>query len=238
MLVNNKSLHHIKFVKEGSTVPISQKHSSGILHTATDWQIIADLAYQHYIFPVDITSTTLRPDIVISSKHTKHAILVELTCPCEENMASSNLKKLQRYADLKEEISNKGWSVDLFVIEVGARGYCSTNVSSLLKKLGFSNKSAKKTSKNLGHISTKASFCIWLARNNRVWDSTIDPILSTPLIKLATKTTDHQVKPSTDVMSSSDRQATLTKISLGTTVTGFVNVGNTCYANAMLQGVV
>ncbi|MGY8822248.1 MAG: reverse transcriptase domain-containing protein [Pseudomonadales bacterium] len=243
-VVKNKSFIPMKFVKEGSAVSNSKKRISGILHTATDWKLIVDLADQFYIFPVKITSTSLRPDIVIFSEHNKHVILIELTCPCEENMAISNSKKLKRYADLKDEISSLGWSIDLFAIEVGARGYPSTNVSSLLKKFGFSNKSANKTSKNLGSISTKASFCIWLARNSREWNPNIDPIISTPLQNLASNTSDHQVKPPINTFKTSSsvtqQQAKLTKnfttlSPVCTTVTGFVNVGNTCYANAMLQ---
>ena len=60
---------------------------TGILHLASDWVIVSDLQ-NSYIFPGHIALTSLRPDIVIFSNSLKRVILIELTCPCEENMES------------------------------------------------------------------------------------------------------------------------------------------------------
>ena len=39
-----------------------------------------------------------------------------------------------------------------------------------LKKLGFSNKLARKTSKLLRYTAMNSSFCIWLGRNSAEWN--------------------------------------------------------------------
>ena len=59
----------------------------GILHHASDWILLADLN-KTYCFPAHIAFTQLRPDIAIFSNSLRKLILIELTCPCEENMES------------------------------------------------------------------------------------------------------------------------------------------------------
>ena len=49
----------------------------------------------------------------------------ELTCPCEGNMEAWYNVKVNKYLTLKSVLEDNGWSVDLFAVEVGARGYCS-----------------------------------------------------------------------------------------------------------------
>ena len=161
-----KRLIKLAFVKAGKSVPKSKVKPTGILHLASDWVIVSDLK-NSYIFPGHIALTSLRPDIVIFSNSLKRVILIELTCPCEENMESWHSIKLNKYSALVESILLNGWCVDLFAIEVGARGYCSRSATTCLKRLGFGNKLAFSTAKTLGHKSMESSFYIWLARNSR-----------------------------------------------------------------------
>ena len=63
---------------------------------------------------------------------TKHAILIELTCPCEENMSDRHKTKVEKYTCLCEEIINNGWKLIFFAVEVGARGYCAKSLSWML----------------------------------------------------------------------------------------------------------
>ena len=133
---------------------------------------------------------------------------------------------------LVDVIRRSGWSVDLFAIEVGVRGYCSRSVPLCLKKLGFTNKEAFLVSRQLGDTSMKASFCIWLSRDSPVWNQPNDhsqtsnsesgnkspPVPTSPLLKRQSSTTVNitvNVTPSKHV--------------------GLVNKGNTCYANSVLQ---
>ena len=57
--------------------------------------------------------------------------------------------------------------VELFAVEVGARGYCCKSVLCCFKKLGFSNAFIRNTIEKLSKSSMECSFCIWLARNNK-----------------------------------------------------------------------
>ena len=79
--------------------------------------------------------------------------------------------KLGKYTPLSTIISSNGWSVDLFAVEVGGRGYCAKSLPITLKKLGFGSKLVKSSTKTLGSTSMKSSFCIWLARNSKEWTS-------------------------------------------------------------------
>ena len=144
-------------------------------------------------------------------------ILIELTCPCEENTEAWHNAKVNKYMPLKSVIENNGWNVDLFAVEVGARGYCSRSVLCCFKSLGLRNCTINTTIKQLSKCSMECSFCIWLARNNKAWFSKeIDLSLKTPEDPLA-----HQ-----------NPQSTTSKTPLPV---GFINKGNTCYANAILQ---
>ena len=212
----SKQLIKIKFVKKGTRVKNKNSSPSGILHQASDWVLLGDLDGS-FSFPPHIAFTELRPDIIIFSNNLKRVILIELTCPCEENMEAWHNAKVNKYMPLKSVIENNGWNVDLFAVEVGARGYCSRSVLCCFKSLGLRNCTINTTIKQLSKCSMECSFGIWLARNNKAWFSKeIDLSLKTPEDPLA-----HQ-----------NPQSTTSKTPLPV---GFINKGNTCYANAILQ---
>ena len=165
-----KKCNTIKFVKSGTKCSKTKIASKGILHLASDWILLADVKGD-YLFPFQLALTELHPDILLFSKSSKRAVLLELTCPCEENMENWHSQKLNKYTPLAKVIEKNGWVVDLFAIEVGARGYSSKSLPICLKRLGFNNKIVQKTTKSLSCISMKASFYIWLARNSSGWSS-------------------------------------------------------------------
>ena len=117
----------IKFVKKGTKVPHKRTPPVGILHQASDWVHLADIDSNYY-FPIHIAFTKLRPDIGIFSNVLRKFILIELTCPCEENMESWHGAKINKYLALKATIESNGCSVELFAVEVSAKGYCSKSV--------------------------------------------------------------------------------------------------------------
>ena len=117
----------IKFVRKGTKVSHKRTLPVGILHHASDWILLLDLN-KTYCFPVHIAFTQLKPDITIFSNSLRKVILIELTCPCEENMESWRGTKINKYSALKAIIESKGRWVELFAVEVGARGYCSRSV--------------------------------------------------------------------------------------------------------------
>ena len=95
----------------------------GILHHASDWILLADLN-KTYCFPVHIAFTQLRPDITIFSNSLRKVILIELPCPCKENMESwHSSTEIKKYLTVRKIIESNDWCVEVFAVEVGDRGY-------------------------------------------------------------------------------------------------------------------
>ena len=115
-------------------------------------------------------------------------------------------------------------TVDLFAVEVAARGYCSKSVLYCFENLRLKNRTINTIIKQISKCSMECFFCIWLARNNKAW-STKEinislKILGDPLV--------YQNPPSTPSKENS------LKINSPLPV-GFINEGNTCYADMILQ---
>ena len=110
-------------------------------------------------------------DIVLILKSSNQAVLLELTCPCEGNRENWHSQKLNKYTPLAKVIEENGWAVDLFAIEVGARGYSSKSFPICFKRVRFDNKTAQKATKSLSCISMKTSFYILPARTSSSWPS-------------------------------------------------------------------
>ena len=70
--------------------------------------------------------------------------------------------------------------VELFAVEVGARGYCSKSALCCFKKLGLGDTCIRNTIKKLSKSSMECSFCIWLARNNKHWNPAANCKLNNP----------------------------------------------------------
>ena len=89
--VSNTNVSYIKFVKAGSRLPKTYKK------TTADFYIVhqtgSDLE-STLVIPPAIAILQLRPDILLYSTTTKTVIIVEFTCPCEENMESWHATKL------------------------------------------------------------------------------------------------------------------------------------------------
>ena len=81
----SKEPNFIKFVKKGTNVKQKKTPHVGSLHQSVDWIFIADLN-KKCNFLLHIVCTELRPDITINFNSAKKVILIDLTCPCEQNM--------------------------------------------------------------------------------------------------------------------------------------------------------
>ena len=142
----------------------------GILHQAPYWVLLVDLD-GNCSFLIHIAFTQIRPNITIFSNALRKVTLIELTCPCEENMVSWYSTKINKYLALETTIEFNGWSVELFAVEVGARGYCYKFVLCCHKRLGFNNNPIRNNIKKLSKCSVECFFSIWLARNKE-WTPT------------------------------------------------------------------
>ena len=158
----------ISFVKEGQKPKNIRKPKVGLLHSAPKWKILYDFQGSPTV-PSFLTVTTLRPDIVLYSCSIKAVIIIELTCPCEENMPYWHDKKRENYHSLCTSIKANGWRVFFFAVEVGARGYTAESLLSCLRCLGFPSKLCRSTIKNMSTTCLKCSFDIWMARNCSSW---------------------------------------------------------------------
>lgn len=92
----------IAFVKAGEETCQQQRTRSGLLDTASDCQLQADLRKQ-LKFPQHITETSLCPDRIIVSEATKQLIVLKLTMSWEEHMEESNERKCAKYQELVEK---------------------------------------------------------------------------------------------------------------------------------------
>ena len=234
-----KIINKIKFVKEGTRIKNKpHKASTGILHLSNDWILLADLN-ETLVFPEFIAITSLRPDMVLFSKTIKRVILIELTCPSEENMEERHEAKTNKYAHLVELCNLGGWVCDFFAVEVGARGYCAKTLSSTLKTLGFTSKNSRSICKSVGLIAMKASFWIWLMREKVDWVplKAPDPKENmdrdhTKLPKVVNQDNIGKVFPIEKPHISSANKSLKEH---NDKITGITNLGNTCYASSLLQ---
>ena len=142
-------------------------------------------------------------------------------------MGSWHGTKINKYLALKAIIESQGCCVELFAVEVGARGYCSKSVLCCFKKLGFNNKLIRNAIKKLSKSSMECSFCIWLARNNKEWT----------LFATNCKLNDHSKETYNSQSSMTSLKQTTKPGSAAKSLgpVGFISKGNTCYANSILQ---
>ena len=158
----------IQFVPEGSRVVQKKRrvYNKGILFEAADWKFLADLG-KRLVFPEHICVTSLRPDMVIFSNAEKIIIMVELTCPSEENFQARHEAKLDKYDDLKTSCIDSGWKCHLFAVEVGARGYVAQTLSSCLSALGLDSRSVRKCVDKTGDEALRTSFWVFYSRDDK-----------------------------------------------------------------------
>ena len=208
-------------MRKGTKVPCKRTPPVGILHLSSDWILLADLN-KTYCFPVHIAFT----DIKIFPDSLRKVILIELTCPCEENMESWHGTKINKYSALKTIIESKGWCLELFAVEVGARGYWSRSVLCCFKKLGFNNELIRNTIKKGSKSSMECSFCIWLARNNKEW---------TPAANCKLNESSKETYNSESSMSSLKQTTKPWSNAKLLRPVGFITKGNICCANFILQ---
>ena len=121
-----------------------------------------------YTFPLHISTTDLRPDIVLWDDTAKSVTLIELTVCFESCFEDARERKESRYADLLQNLQGVSYTASLITLEVGSRG--------LLHMPGFRKLSSllhmDKKQSQLLHVQTvseaiKGSYRIWCMRNSQ-----------------------------------------------------------------------
>jgi ubiquitin C-terminal hydrolase len=215
---------NIVFVREGcqSNTRQTPTPKEGILERGKDWNLLTDLGKQ-LKFPTHIIITSLRPDLVIFSDSSKILIIIELTCPCEENIDCRHTEKTIKYSDLVADCIRRGWKVFFFAVEVGARGFASNSLKTCFSRLGFSGRKNRTALERAAAASLRASFWIYMKREGtengqkKTFTRTAKRVNSISASKSVPNNVSVQVKQ------------------LVRNPRGIVNLGNSCYVNAVLQ---
>ena len=121
----------------------------------------------HPCLPLAITSTDLRPDIVIWSQALQSAILVELTVCYETNYIQAQTRKLGKYQDLVDEGSANGYTMRIITLEVGSRGFLNMEgFKSLISILtGATRRVTWQLLKSICRTTILQSHRLWVSRN-------------------------------------------------------------------------
>ncbi|RXN29637.1 reverse transcriptase [Labeo rohita] len=153
----------IRFHRAGEKPTIPAGGRLGLLTTATDWQLEVDLDKQLKI-PSRITSTRLRPDMIIVSDSTKQLIILELTVPWEERMEEANERKRAKYQELVEECRSQGWKTYCEPLEVGCRGFAGRSLCKVLTMLGLTSEAKRKAIRSATEAAERATRWLWIKR--------------------------------------------------------------------------
>lgn len=133
-----------------------------------EWNMRVDLNKQ-LRFPTEITTTSLRPDIVVWSTKVRSVHLIELTVPSEGEIEAAFERKKAKYSELAEECRKAGWKTTIYPVEVGCRGYVGQSTTRLLRDAGVTGRNLRKATKDLAEEAEKGSFWLWLRRKDRSW---------------------------------------------------------------------
>src|SRR4029434_8468580 len=158
------------FIREGHKGPKHPltKPETGNLAMARDCKMLVDIG-QQLIFPPEIASTNLRPDMVIWSPSWKAVYIIELTVPWESSVEEAYERKKLRYTELAADATQRGWNAKVWPVEVGCRGFVATSTSRLLREMGVRGKAHRQAVKDLSRAAEKGSQWIWIKRKDPCW---------------------------------------------------------------------
>ena len=160
------------FVRAGQVLDskkVIKKEAPHLLQAANDWKCDFDLPEfrspgSSYVFPHVVALTTLKIDGYIISESARICIVLELTCPMEENLVKWHSFKQRKYEELASEAAQNGWRFEKLIVEVGARGFVPSHVRKTLTRL---NIKAKALINKLVLLAQKCSYVIWINRFNQ-----------------------------------------------------------------------
>ncbi|CAG9563751.1 unnamed protein product [Danaus chrysippus] len=155
------SIKYYKNVREGTRATKSNVKPYSILKAASDWTIMMDTYEKQYKIPEDICASASRPDIFLFFKARSD---VELTVPWETNIPKDHTIKVNKYYELTNELTRNRFVVDLYAVEVGARGITAKSLYNLLKDLGLSRTHINAFLERISKAALVGSFQIWLGR--------------------------------------------------------------------------
>ncbi|CAG9565456.1 unnamed protein product [Danaus chrysippus] len=165
---HDRVLEIIRFVREGTRAIKSNVKPYSILKAASDWTIMMDTYEKQYKIPEDICASASRPDIFLYSRILKRVVMIELTVPWETNIPKDHATKVNKYYELTNELTRNRFVVDLYAVEVGARGITAKSLYNLLKDLGLSRTNINSFLERTSKAALVGSFQIWLGRERNL----------------------------------------------------------------------
>ncbi|XP_071145365.1 uncharacterized protein [Mytilus edulis] len=165
-----KGPNFINFIKGGGeSSRNTYSKANGILETANDWEMQADVGGKT-TFPREILTTTFRPEIVLWSRISRQVILVELTVPWETRLEEAHERNLAKYQELVIDIQEKNWRTWYFPVEVVCRGFVSQTFWRALGSLGLTEPVRRSLVGKVGRQAEEASGWVWRKREEQ-WKS-------------------------------------------------------------------
>jgi hypothetical protein len=159
--------------------PVIGQKRLPLLKLANDWTICLDSITRSF-FPPHITISQLRPDGLIYSNTQKICLILELTCPYDDNIKPNHDTKMDKYKLLVNECQENGWRTKLLCFEVGACGTIAHSTIHMLQSLGFSRKETKTICKELEIMVMKCSFAIYINHKSETGWNRDQPLLLGP----------------------------------------------------------
>lgn len=143
--------------EEQRVASVKAQSSSQFVHFVSDWEQLK--------FPDHTVSSSLRPDVVLSSASSKQVLLIELTVPWEEHMEEANELKRSKYQELVEQGRGRGRKARCELTEVGCRGFAGCSLSKVYTLLGITGTAKSKATKSTMEAAERASRRLWIRRS-------------------------------------------------------------------------
>ena len=67
---------------------------------------------------------------------------------------------------------SRNWTVELMMVEVGARGHVAHTLPRCLKRLGLCPRDVRRVCKEISTVVARCTYAIYLAHESRTWDRT------------------------------------------------------------------
>ena len=119
--------------------------------------------------PTEITTTNLRPDMMLISRQSKQVGFIELTVPNEDRIEVSGELKKAKYEPIAIDGRQKGWKVRIWAVEVGCRGFPASSMASFMKDIGYRGKEGKRVLEGISQTAESATHSIWKWSQMKNW---------------------------------------------------------------------
>ena len=109
--------------------------------------------------------------MVIYSRSTNTMVILELSVCMERTIVSKHIQKLDRYAQVTQEIQDAKWKVYNFAVEVGVTGMISTSMNTAMTRLGLTGKDKNALFSNIARTTLRCTYILWLQRFSQTFDA-------------------------------------------------------------------